>query len=153
MPAYDTSPPFSAVLPTARVSDGPHVLHVLVCRAVLGLPESEVGRRIPIEGSMTDEETEAVGLGEIGVALVRRERAARRELQDRERDDADREEERQRLQEPPDDVATHGAAAPLLLRLGYFFRNQSSTFQVKRCQVLAFQPLSFTLRESMSARS
>ncbi len=31
--AVDTSPPFSAVLPMSRVGDGPHVVHVLACRA------------------------------------------------------------------------------------------------------------------------
>ena len=31
--AVDTSPPFGAVLPTSRLGDGPHVLHVLACRA------------------------------------------------------------------------------------------------------------------------
>src|SRR6185503_5980376 len=97
-------------------------------------------------------ETHAVRFGEVRVPFVCRERSAWCRLQDREGRDADRKEERQRLQQPAHDVATHSAAAPLDL-FRYFFRYQSATFQVNRCHTLGCQPCSSVRRASMFARS
>src|SRR6185503_11388457 len=106
-------------------------------------------RAIEAEGVL---EAHAVRFGEVRVPFVRCERSSGSRLQDRERRDADRKEERQRLQQPPRDVASHSAAAPLDL-FRYFFRYQSATFQVNRCHTLGCQPCSSVRRASMFARS
>src|SRR6266849_3357619 len=97
-------------------------------------------------------ETQAVLLCEVGVALIRGERSARRRLEDRERCDADGKEERQRLQEPAQDVSPHGAAALLSAR-GYFFSHQSWMFHVNRRHTLPSRPWRPVTRASMLARS
>src|SRR5437867_13140560 len=59
-------------------------------------------------------EAQAVGLGEIGVPLVCRERPAGLRLDDREGRDADGKEERHCLQQPADDISPQRDAASYL---------------------------------------